>query len=463
MFCFYGMVYSCLRKIPKYVLQYFNETWTKENRKTILKSFKISVNKKYVRYKNNFLEEKVFEKKIKVYDKNNTLFKEFNQIKMNESNWYERLSTVGKLYINEFSKKKWKEDNARLPSSYTAGQYSFIEKQLERLGAYFLSNENYHCYLRNDLELRESAINRFIFNREPVFSPLLLIDKIKLYAIKNELPYFNFKGNLLPGVLQDYLKKKKKIPMSTYEKVKLSVKRTEEEFQNLAKTNLEEFKYFVTLTFADIKEKEKHKEMNLKSVEYGEYDLNFVYVKDSTDYVMCIKKLNTFISHLKEKLIKNDLSLKYLGVPEYQKNGSIHYHFLMSDIPYELLYDVPSWLDYDYKIKARRYDKGIKKWIYGKSSVEEIKDKMRIVEYISKYLMKSLEEIKETAFLERLNKRRYYYSRNLEKPVNEYFTDLEDLIEDEEFEIEEPQVLYQKTSLNFYNQNCSTMYVLKEY
>ncbi len=441
-----------MRKIPKYVLQYFNETWTKENRKTILKSFKISVNKKYVRYKNNFLEEKVFEKKIKIYDKNNTLFKEFNQIKLNELNWYERLSTAGKLYINEFSKKKWKEDNARLPSSYTAGQYSFIEKQLERLGAYFLSNENYHCFLRNDLELRESAINRFIFNRESVFSPLLLIDKIKIYAIKNELPYFNSKGNLLPGVLQDYLKKRKKIPMSTYEKVKLSVKRTEEEF-----------KYFVTLTFADIKEKEKHKEMNLKSVEFGEYDLNFVYVDDSTNYESCVKKLHFFFTNFKAEIKRYNLKLKYLGVPEYQKNGSIHYHFLMSDIPYNLLYDVPSWLDYDYKIKARRYDKGIKKWIYGKSSVEEIKDKMRIVEYISKYLMKSLEEIKETAFLERLNKRRYYYSRNLEKPVNEYFTDLEDLIEDEEFEIEEPQVLYQKTSLNFYNQNCSTMYVLKEY
>ena len=449
--------------IPKYVLRYFNETWTKENRKTILKSLKITINKKYIRYKDNFVEEKVFEKKIKVYDKENPLFKEFSQIKANELEWYNNLSILARRYINEFSKKKWKEDNARLPSSYTAGQYSFIEKQLERLGEYFLSNENYHCFLRNDLELRESAINRFIFNREPVFSPLLLIDKIKLYAIKNQMPYFNVKRNLLPGVIKKYVVERKKLPMTEYEKIKSSVQRTKKEFINLARTNLEDFEYFVTLTFAAIKEKEKHEEMNLKSVAHGEYDLNFTYVDDSTNYESCVKKMHSFFTHLKEEIKKYDLDLKYLGVPEYQKNGNIHCHFLMSELPTNLLYDVPSWLDYDYKIKARRYDKGIKKWVYGKSSIEEIEDKMRIVEYISKYLTKSLEEIKETAFLERLNKRRYYYSRNLGKPVNEYYIELEELTEDMDLDIETPQVLCEKTSLNFYNQNKSVMYILKKF
>lgn len=150
-------------------------------------------------------------------------------------------------------------------------------------------------------------------------------------------------------------------------------------------------------------------------------------------------------------------------MPEYQKNGNIHYHFLMSELPTDVLYDIPSWLDYDYKIKARRYDKGIKKWVYGKSSVERIENKMGIVEYISKYLTKSLEEIKETSFLERLNKRRYYYSRNLEKPVNEYYVELEDMMNESDYDIEVPQVLYEKTSLNFYNQNRSVLYALKEY
>ncbi len=452
-----------MRKIPKYVLRYFNETWTKENRKIILKSLKVIVNKKYIRYKDNFVEEKIFEKKIKVYDKENPLFKEFSQIKDNEQDWYNKLSVLARRYINELSKKKWKEENARVPSTYTTRQYAYIENQLERLEEYFVSNEVYHCFLRSDLELRESAINRFIFNREPVYSPLLIMEKVKLYAIKNRLPYFDAKGNLLPSIIKQYVVERKRLPMTEYEKIKSSVKRTKKEFINLARTNLEDFEYFVTLTFAEQESKAEHLEKNKNSVEYGEYDLKFVYVEDPTNYESCVKMMNSFFTNFRREIKKYDLDLKYLGVPEYQKNGNIHYHFLMSELPTDVLYDIPSWLDYDYKIKARRYDKGIKKWVYGKSSVERIENKMGIVEYISKYLTKSLEEIKETSFLERLNKRRYYYSRNLEKPVNEYYVELEDMMNESDYDIEVPQVLYEKTSLNFYNQSRSVLYALKEY
>lgn len=221
-----------MRKIPKYVLRYFNEIWTKENRKIILKSLKVIVNKKYIRYKDNFVEEKIFEKKIKVYDKENPLFKEFSQIKDNEQDWYNKLSVLARRYLNELSKRKWKEDNARVPSTYTTKQYAYIEKQLERLEEYFVSNEVYHCFLRNDLELRESAINRFIFNREPVYSPLLIMEKVKLYAIKNRLSYFDAKGNLLPSIIKQYVVERKRLPMTEYEKIKSSVKRTKKEFIN---------------------------------------------------------------------------------------------------------------------------------------------------------------------------------------------------------------------------------------
>lgn len=132
----------------------------------------------------------------------------------------------------------------------------------------------------------------------------------------------------------------------------------------------------------------------------------------------------------------------------------------MSNVPKELLYDVPSWLDYDAKIKSRRYDKGIKRWSYGKSTLETIEDKQRIIEYVSKYLEKSFEEIKETSFLERLNKRRYYCSQNLEKPKIEYF--MEDIEENSfvEENTEELNILYQHTSLNIYNQNQTILYQL---
>lgn len=452
-----------MRKIPKYVLQYFSETWSKENRKIILKSFKISIDKKCVRYKNNFIEEKKFEKKIKVYDRNNPLFNEFNQIKVGTLNWYENLSLIAKLYIKEFSKRKRKEENARLPSSYSAKQYSVIEKQLDRLTEYFISNENYYCFLRNDLELRDSAINRFVFNREPLYSPSLLIDKIKLYAIKNKMPYFNLKGNLLSGVIKDYINGKKKLPMSEYEKIKNSVKRTEKEFWGLAFANLEEFKYFVTLTFADKEKKNEYEENNKRSVSFGEYDLKFLYIENSADYDLCINQMNTFFSNFRREMKRKNLELKYLGVPEYQKNGNIHYHFLMNDIPDEFLYEIPSWLDFDYKIKSRRFDKGIKKWVYGKSTVEPINNPVRIVKYITKYLMKSLEEIKETGYLEHLNKRRYYYSRKLNKPLNEYYLNVEEIMEEFGCNKENSLILFEKTNLNFYNQNQSILYALKDF
>lgn len=172
------------------------------------------------------------------------------------------------------------------------------------------------------------------------------------------------------------------------------------------------------------------------------------------------QKNECFFSNLRRDCKNKKIELKYVGVPEYQENGNIHYHFLMSYVPKELLYDVPSWLDYDVKIKRRRYDKGIKVWSYGKNTIETIEDKQRIIEYVSKYLEKSFEEIKETDYLERLNKRRYYYSQNLEKPKIEYFREE---IEDNPFveEItEEWNILYQHTNLNVYNSNQTILYQL---
>ena len=88
--------------------------------------------------------------------------------------------------------------------------------------------------------------------------------------------------------------------------------------------------------------------------------------------------------------------LSYIGVPEYQKNGAIHYHFLMGDLPDEFLYNVANWLDYDYVNKKKKNGLGIKYWTYGKSDVDVIRDKARVTSYVSKYMMKSLYELDET-------------------------------------------------------------------
>ena len=446
-------------KITKSILRYFTLKWTLENRKKILKTFKIGVQKRKI-VLNDVVEEKTFERKIKVYDKSNPIFEELADIEIGDENWYKNLTFLSRKYMIDTCKKWEREDNARLPMSYTPRQVSYLDNQMERLRDYFLSDESYHCFLRKDLELRESAIQRFIFNREGLYSPVLLLDKVKLYAIQNNLNYFNKRGNLLPVVIRRYLSGELKIPMSREEKIKRSIKRTRIEFERLVRMNINDFENFMTLTFANKEDKEKYEELNKNSVEHNEYDLKFTYVDNAQDYESCIKKLNTFFSHFKSECKEKKLELKYVGVPEYQKNGNIHYHFLMSNVPKELLYDVPSWLDYDAKIKSRRYDKGIKRWSYGKSTLETIEDKQRIIEYVSKYLEKSFEEIKETSFLERLNKRRYYCSQNLEKPKIDYF--MEDIEENSfvEENTEELNILYQHTSLNIYNQNQTILYQL---
>lgn len=89
----------------------------------------------------------------------------------------------------------------------------------------------------------------------------------------------------------------------------------------------------------------------------------------------------------------------------------------MSDIPGDLLYKVPAWLDCDYLNGFKCKDGiGLKSWTYGKSDVELIEDKSRTTTYISKYMIKSFNEISDTVYLERLNKQRYYKSNNLIKP-----------------------------------------------
>lgn len=460
-----------MKKIPSKVLTFFSEEWTKENRKLILKSFKISIDLKKINYANNFYLEKGFEKKIKVYDRKNKLFIEFSKIPIGSKTWYNDLNFECKYYLKGYCDKLLKEKNFQPMGFLSEGQVKFISNQMQKLKQLFVSDESYHCFLRQDMELRESAIKSFVWNRKPLFSPILLLEKVKIYAIKNKLSYFDEEGNLLPKIIKDYLNGAKALPMSEYEKIKLSTRRTKEKFVDLARCNIDSFESFVTLTFADKSQEKKYIKNNLQAVDMGECDLKFTYVENSQDYDLCIKKLNTFLSRLRTECKKQDVDFKYLGVPEYQKNGNIHYHFLFSNIPNSFLYDIPSWLDYDYKTQERRFDVGIIKWVYGKSTLEPIEDKKRIIEYISKYLLKSLEEIRDTEYLERFNKRRYYASTNLVKPIIEYdigfdmqseYEDNRDSVDTEVEEEKEDKLIYRKTNSNFYNQSVTQLYEVNQ-
>lgn len=177
----------------------------------------------------------------------------------------------------------------------------------------------------------------------------------------------------------------------------------------------------MTLTFASKENEEIHIKNNANR-KAGEYDLKFKYVEDASSIEVCSKILHVFFTNLNKQLKNKNYNLFYLGVPEFQRNGNINNCL------------------------------GLKTWRYGKSYVELIVDKSRITTYISKYMIKSFDEISDTIYLERLNKQRYYKSNNLIKP--KLLTEEEyDLIKEE---VESSYISYYKyVSHNPYTDNTT--------
>lgn len=158
-----------------------------------------------------------------------------------------------------------------------------------------------------------------------------------------------------------------------------NINRSKIELQRLAKTNEEEFRTFITLTFAE----------NVKDIEQAN------------------KMFNSFRTYIKR--LKSDF--KYLCVPEFQKRGAVHYH-LLTNINYNDILLLS-------KEEKKLWNKSSKKWEVGKNIIgwnkgySLVKDinytNTNIIGYITKYLTKDIDN--------RLwGKRRYLYSQNLKKP-----------------------------------------------
>lgn len=180
-----------------------------------------------------------------------------------------------------------------------------------------------------------------------------------------------------------FASKPKKRPKKNQELKKIELKninRSKFEMLRLVKTNEEEFRTFITLTFAD----------NVKSIEEANYYFD--------------------IWRTKIKSIKKDF--KYICVPEFQKRGAVHYH-LLTNLEIEKSYSyvrrnkiLETKLIILQKGKKKQYD--VKYWSQGFSSVFNLRD-INVVGYISKYMNKEIDN--------RLwGRRRYLYSLNLKKP-----------------------------------------------
>jgi len=174
--------------------------------------------------------------------------------------------------------------------------------------------------------------------------------------------------------------------------------------QRLIKSNIEEFKTFITLTFKD----------------------------NITD----IEEANKLFNIWRTRVKKEHSDFKYVCVPEYQKRGAVHFHLLTNlDLDTDIIYKQVG--------KNNMYD--IKYWKHGFSSAFRIDNNdINIINYISKYLTKDIDN--------RLyGHKKYFYSKNLKMPTIEFLN--ENNSKDYEYinkNLEDKKLTYTSEFLNKY-------------
>lgn len=150
--------------------------------------------------------------------------------------------------------------------------------------------------------------------------------------------------------------------------------RSKLECQRIAKTNIDKWNSFITLTFAD----------------------------NITDLFTANKIFHTWCSCIRR--VKPDFM--YLAVPEFQKRGAVHYHILSNLSLSDTNLIIPQEGSEDY------YD--VNYWASGFSAFDDVSgDIKKIIGYIAKYMTKDADS--------RLyGHRRYLHSSNVSKPVVQY-------------------------------------------
>lgn len=174
------------------------------------------------------------------------------------------------------------------------------------------------------------------------------------------------------------------------EKTRKYLKEVKTNIINLA-FNYNKWEYFITLTF------------DFRGV--GEYT-----------HDKAIDLLKKWINNQKHQ----NRCMTYLLVPEFHKeSGHLHFHGLIANVPKWSFSEARYPLNY--KIKSLRGKLIIKNGLQiynldnyklGFTTISLIQDQEKVSNYISKYATKDLITLK--------NKKRYWYSRNLEKPITEY-------------------------------------------
>lgn len=194
------------------------------------------------------------------------------------------------------------------------------------------------------------------------------------------------------------------------EKTRKYLKEVRTNIINLA-FNYSNWEYFITLTF-DFRE-------------VGEYS-----------HDKAIELLKKWINNQKHQ----NIDMTYLLVPEFHKSGQLHFHGLIANVP-KWKFEEARNPNTNRLIKVNGLQiYNLKNYKLGFTTISKIQDQEKVSNYISKYATKDLITLK--------NKKRYWYSRNLEKPRTEYLYLEKTLVE----EYHDKNVIFLKT---YDRENCS--------
>ena len=195
------------------------------------------------------------------------------------------------------------------------------------------------------------------------------------------------------------------------EKGRAYLKKVKTNIIDLAYNNKDKFEYFITLTFSD--------------KEVGEYSHEKV-----------IKLLTKWINNQK----KQNPKMRYILVPEFHKSGRLHFHGLVGRVSkWKMSKAINPHTGKLIKINNTQIY-NLDNYKLGYTTISKIKSKEKVTNYISKYATKELITLK--------SKKRYWYSRNLDKPVVQLAyidTNLQEYFKDKD-------VLYSNT---FTREDCS--------
>lgn len=414
-------------KMNYYTMKYINDyVLDRDDKRLLLDCFRVGKNVKQKEMR-NYLTVFEYERSRKVYDTDRPeLLEEVRYIPVGTIDFWNMLSVECQKFINFRFEERYNIESSEIHIFYhdysKSAECSAYQRIIDRLQSFAIRND-LDC-VDNEGDIIDSRCIEQAIETNRIINEDLVKLEIIVYALQEfDLSLIDFDSDdnliLTEKAIKLYIVERHVVPLTLQERMRKSISASYQLFKGYAQCNADRFKYFVTLTFAEKEEKEKHLKLNAERRDC-DINLKFKYVLDPQDYDECVKVMTSFLNKMKKYFQRKKYEFYYLGVPEYQGNGNIHYHFLMSEIPNQYLYAVPDWLDRDYNTNKKLRGTGCTLWEYGKSDVSLIDYRNKVSTYISKYMLKSLSNISSSQYLFRLNKKRFYKSNNLDKPIIKY-------------------------------------------